>query len=387
MARSIDPAPRAVRGFVPARTDEERFLMRHIEDLARTAQSRGIARYSGFLSDREQELARAALGRAGLEEGFRFDGGWPEAERRILCLEPEYSYPENPICCVQLQCRAQAGAVLPAHKDYLGSLMGLEIRREALGDIVLPPDAPGTAYVFALEPAARLICQELLQAGRTELATRLLAPDEVPEFRTAERRKCTATVSSLRLDAVLAAMNRRYTRAHYLELVRKLRDVLPEIALSTDIIVGFPGETAKDFEDTYRLVDEVGYHQVFTFIYSKREGTPAASVDDPTPRDVIQGRFDRLVDLVQKRAFEANQADLGSTVDVLVEGASKRDAGLLAGKSPKNQTVHAPLPEGTSIEELAGTTVRVRIDEAKTWYLAGEVAEGSEPPAEAADGR
>ena len=178
MARSIDPVVHAVRGFVPARTDEERFLMRHIEDLARTAQSRGIARYSGFLSDREQELARAALGRAGLEEGFRFDGGWPEAERRILCLEPEYSYPENPICCVQLQCRAQAGAVLPAHKDYLGSLMGLEIRREALGDIVLPPDAPGTAYVFALEPAARLICQELLQAGRTELATRLLAPDE-----------------------------------------------------------------------------------------------------------------------------------------------------------------------------------------------------------------
>ncbi len=98
--------------------------------------------------------------------------------------------------------------MLPAHKDYLGSLMGLEIRREALGDIVLPPDAPGTAYVFALEPAARLICQELLQAGRTELATRLLAPDEVPEFRTAERRKCTATVSSLRLDAVLAAMLR-----------------------------------------------------------------------------------------------------------------------------------------------------------------------------------
>ena len=146
MARSIDPVVHAVRGFVPARTDEERFLMRHIEDLARTAQSRGIARYSGFLSDREQELARAALGRAGLEDGFRFDGGWPEAERRILCLEPEYSCPENPICCVQLQCRAQAGAVLPAHKDYLGSLMGLEIRREALGDIVLPPDAPGTAY-------------------------------------------------------------------------------------------------------------------------------------------------------------------------------------------------------------------------------------------------
>ena len=206
MARSIDPVVHAVRGFVPARTDEERFLMRHIEDLARTAQSRGIARYSGFLSDREQELARAALGRAGLEEGFRFDGGWPEAERRILCLEPEYSYPENPICCVQLQCRAQAGAALPAHKDYLGSLMGLELRREALGDIVLPADTPGTAYVFALETAGELICRELLQVGRTEVTTTLLSLDEVPEFPQAERKTQTATVSSLRLDAVLAAM-------------------------------------------------------------------------------------------------------------------------------------------------------------------------------------
>ena len=140
MARSIDPhdpQPKAVRGFIPARTDEERYLMRHIEDLARTAFSREIARYSGFLSDREQDLARAALGRADIEEGFRFEGGWPQAERRILCLEPEYSYGENPIRCVRLQCRALPGAALPAHKDYLGSLMGLELKREALGDIVL----------------------------------------------------------------------------------------------------------------------------------------------------------------------------------------------------------------------------------------------------------
>ena len=130
MARSIDPhdpQPKAVRGFIPARTDEERYLMRHIEDLARTAFSREIARYSGFLSDREQDLARAALGRADIEEGFRFEGGWPQAERRILCLEPEYSYGENPIRCVRLQCRALPGAALPAHKDYLGSLMGLEL--------------------------------------------------------------------------------------------------------------------------------------------------------------------------------------------------------------------------------------------------------------------
>ena len=164
MARSIDPAPRAVRGFVPARTDEERFLMRHVEDLARAAEGRGIARYSGFLSDREQDLARAALN------------------------------------------RADVPAALPSHKDYLGSLMGLELRREALGDIVLPADTPGTAYVFALETAGELICRELLQVGRTEVTATLLSLDEVPEFPQAERKTQTATVSSLRLDAVLAAM-------------------------------------------------------------------------------------------------------------------------------------------------------------------------------------
>ena len=209
MARSIDPAPRAVRGFVPARSDEERYLMRHIEDLARTAGSRGIARYSGFLSDREQDLARAALNRAAVPEtDYRFDGGWPDAERKLLCIEPEGSYPADPLCCVKLCCRALSGAALPGHKDYLGSLMGLELRREALGDIVLPDDQPGVAYVFALEPAAELICQELRQAGHTDLTATLQPLDALPPFPQAERPRQTATVSSLRLDAVLAAMLR-----------------------------------------------------------------------------------------------------------------------------------------------------------------------------------
>ena len=232
MARSIDPVVHVVRGFVPARTDEERFLMRHIEDLARTAQSRGIARYSGFLSDREQELARAALGRAGLEEGFRFDGGWPDAERRVLCLEPEDCYPASPVCCVRLRCRALAGAQLPVHKDYLGSLMGLELRREALGDIVLPPEEPGTAYLFALEPAAALICQELRSVGRTEVTAQQLALDEVPEFAQAERRLQTATVSSLRLDAVLAAML-RCSRGMAAELVAAGRVEINHLPVSS----------------------------------------------------------------------------------------------------------------------------------------------------------
>ncbi len=174
-------------------------------------------------------------------------------------------------------------------------------------------------------------------------------------------------------NAILKAMNRRYTREHYLQLVSKLRDAVGDIALSTDIIVGFPGEREQDFMQTYELVKEVGYHQVFTFIYSKREGTPAAKIEDTTPHAVIQQRFDRLVEVVQQQAYLQNQRDLGTVVEVLVEGASKRDERLLAGRTPKNQMVHAPLPNGVFADELAGQTVQVHIDTAKTWYLSGTI--------------
>ena len=175
-------------------------------------------------------------------------------------------------------------------------------------------------------------------------------------------------------NRVLKAMNRRYTVEHYLELVEKIRAARPGIALSTDLIVGFPGETEEDFLATKRLVETVGYSQVFTFIYSKREGTPAAKIEDDTPHEVIQDRFDRLVDVVQKGAWEFNQHDLGATVPVLIEGASKRDAAMVAGKSPKNQTVHAHLPEGCALDDLVGRIVDIRIDEARTWYLKGTIA-------------
>ena len=126
-------------------------------------------------------------------------------------------------------CRALAGAQLPVHKDYLGSLMGLALKREALGDILLPADAPGTAYVFALEPAAKLICRELCQAGRTEVSTRLLEPEEIPAFPAPERQLLTATVSSLRLDAVLSAMLHvsRGTAAELIEAGREEINHLP----------------------------------------------------------------------------------------------------------------------------------------------------------------
>ena len=171
---------------------------------------------------------------------------------------------------------------------------------------------------------------------------------------------------------ILKAMHRGYTRDSYLELAHEVQERVPGIALTTDIIVGFPGETEEDFEETLSLVREVGYAQAFTFIYSKREGTPAAKIADPTPRAVIQGRFDRLVKEVETSAYAFNQRFLGQTVSLLVEGPSKKDPAVLQGKSPWNQTVHAPVPEGCDLGRLVGRVVDVRVDTARTWYLAGE---------------
>jgi tRNA-2-methylthio-N6-dimethylallyladenosine synthase len=181
-------------------------------------------------------------------------------------------------------------------------------------------------------------------------------------------------------NAVLAAMNRSYTAEHYLGLIDAVRTACAaagkDVALSTDVIVGFPGETQRDFEETLELVRAVGYSQAFTFIYSRREGTPAADWEDATPRETIQERFDTLVELVQASAWEQNQKELGMVLPVLFEGASKRDASILAGKSPKNQTVHAPLPEGCSAEDFAGRVLDVVVEEARTWYLRGSLVEG-----------
>lgn len=168
-------------------------------------------------------------------------------------------------------------------------------------------------------------------------------------------------------NEILKKMNRRYTREQYLEIVNKLRDVCPDIALSTDIIVGFPNESDRDFQDTYDLVDKVGYHQVFSFIYSKRQGTPAAKIKDVNSKDTIHNRFNRLVDLIADKAYVLNQKEQGSIVDVLFEGPSKKSPNILVGKTPKNQTVHA---EG---KNLTGKIVPVEILECKTWYLKGKI--------------
>lgn len=172
---------------------------------------------------------------------------------------------------------------------------------------------------------------------------------------------------------VLKAMNRKYTREQYLDLVGRLRAAMPGLALSTDIIVGFPGETEEDFEQTLSLVREVAFSSAYTFIYSPRPGTPAAKIPDDTPHDVIQHRFERLADLVAEQAHEANQEELGRDVSVLVEGTSKRDESIMVGHSEKMRTVHFPLPEGLSAQDVIGKICDVHVDEARTWYLRGQI--------------
>ncbi|MCE5191448.1 MAG: tRNA (N6-isopentenyl adenosine(37)-C2)-methylthiotransferase MiaB [Actinomycetia bacterium] len=172
-------------------------------------------------------------------------------------------------------------------------------------------------------------------------------------------------------NRILSAMHRRYTSEAYLALVERLYTAIPDLALSTDVIVGFPGETDADFEETLDLVRHARFDQAFTFLYSPREGTPAAQLKNTVSRNVMQKRFDRLVAIVQSLAYAKNQRYLGTVQEILIEGVSRRDPGVITGRTDSNKVVHAPIPAGESAEALAGTFARVAIDEAQTWFLWG----------------
>lgn len=176
-------------------------------------------------------------------------------------------------------------------------------------------------------------------------------------------------------DRILEAMNRGYTRSAYLERITRLRAALPDIALSTDIIVGFPGETDADFEQTLSLVAEVGFDHAFTFIYSPREGTPAARLSETVARPVAQERFDRLATLVRDLSLASNERQVGQVHTVLIEGPSRRDVGTLSGRTPHNRLVHIPLGDD-GVAPPAGGLRRVRVVHAHPWFLTGEFTEG-----------
>ena len=167
---------------------------------------------------------------------------------------------------------------------------------------------------------------------------------------------------------ILQKMNRHYTKEHYLEVVRKIREAVPDISLTTDIIVGFPGETEEDFQDTLDIVRQVRYDSAFTFIYSKRTGTPAAAMEDQVPDDVVKDRFERLLKEVQQISAEVCSVHQGTTQDVLVESVNDHDPSLVTGRMSNNLLVHFP-----GDESMIGKIVTVYLKEAKGFYYMGEL--------------
>ena len=168
---------------------------------------------------------------------------------------------------------------------------------------------------------------------------------------------------------ILKIMNRRYDKEKYLELVEKIRKAVPDISLTTDIIVGFPGETEEDFQDTLDVVEKSCFDTAFTFIYSKRSGTPAAKMENQVSEDVVKDRFDRLLSLVQEKGREASSRFEGTVQEILVEEESK-EKGIFTGRTQYNLLVHFP-----GCQDMLGKYVKVKLDTCKGFYYMGTLAE------------
>lgn len=171
-------------------------------------------------------------------------------------------------------------------------------------------------------------------------------------------------------DNMLRKMNRRYNSEEYKRLYDKIRETIPDVAVSTDIIVGFPNETEEEFQHTLDMVDYCQYDSAFTFIFSPREGTPAAKMDDQTPMSVKMERFNRLLEKVAKYSHQRNEAYIGRTVKVLVEGTSKKNEDILSGYSESQKLVNF---KGN--KNHIGQIVNVKINEITSWTLVGEEVE------------
>ena len=167
---------------------------------------------------------------------------------------------------------------------------------------------------------------------------------------------------------ILDKMNRRYTKESYLALVDKLRKEIPDLALTTDVIVGFPGETAEDVDDTIDVIRKAKYNNAFTFIYSKRTGTPAAAMENQVPADEVQKQFNRVLEAVQETATKQAGTLTGQIWDVLVEEINEHDDSLVTGRLSNNTLVHFK-----GDESLIGSIVNVRLQEAKGFYYFGEI--------------
>lgn len=166
---------------------------------------------------------------------------------------------------------------------------------------------------------------------------------------------------------ILKAMNRKYTKEQYIELAKKMKEKIPNVVFSTDIIVGFPGETEADFEDTIDVVKQIKFEQVYMFIYSRRVGTPGDKMENQIPEEVKHKRFDRLKKLVESQIKENNQKYVGTVQKVLVEGQSKNNSNMLTGRTDTNKVVNF---EGDS--NLIHKIIDLKIVSEHMWYLKGE---------------
>ena len=168
---------------------------------------------------------------------------------------------------------------------------------------------------------------------------------------------------------ILQKMNRRYTKEQYLDLVRKIREAVPDISLTTDIIVGFPGETEEDFQDTLDVVRKVRYDSAFTFIYSRRTGTPAAVMENQVEPAVVKDRFDRLLKEVQDIAAQTCAVHQGTIQTALVESVNEQDPSLVTGRLSNNLLVHFP-----GDASMIGSLIPVSLKECRGFYYLGERA-------------
>ena len=170
-------------------------------------------------------------------------------------------------------------------------------------------------------------------------------------------------------SSLLKKMNRHYTKEDYLDIIEKAKREIPDLAFSTDIMIGFPGETDQDVEDTIDICEQVRYDSAFTFIYSKRRGTPAAKMLDQIPEDVKHERFERVLEVVNRISGEKNAEYMGKTLEVLVEGTSKKNEAVLTGKSRHNKTVNFTGGD----KSMIGKLVQVKITDPKSFSLNGEL--------------
>jgi tRNA-2-methylthio-N6-dimethylallyladenosine synthase len=319
---------------------------------------------------------RVPRGRFGLDERT-FAGGLPMRRERPFQAWVQISMGCNSRC---------AYCIVP-------SVRGREQSRRP-GDVVAEVSAlaaDGVKEVTLLGQNVNSYGRDLLPAIETEFGELLRACDAVDgierirftsphpkDFRAPvveAMAECRAVCEHAHLPLqsgstrILKAMRRTYSRERYLRLAAEMRAAIPDLALTTDLIVGFPGETERDFEETCEVVEEVGYDGAFTFVFSPRRGTEAATMPDQVSEDVKRRRIERLIEVVQTVAERRNRARIGLVEEVLVEGPSRSGDGLLRGRTRRNTTVNF------AGDATPGELVRVRVEAATSTTLRGRVAE------------